>query len=285
MPLRSGVTSKHPPDPHRDAVMISHAVEDNIFTRWLALQLARNGYRVWCDLTKLLGGEIFWRDIERALRFRAAKFIYVLSRTSNAGQGRGFWKELDLADSEARRNGIHDFIIPIAIDDLPSSEYNIYLHSRNAIPSHPHWSEGLEKLLLKLAKDKVPQNSRSFNDAAVTQWCRRFHNASIGIKRKPETYLSCWLALDDLPKTLYALLFRMNPGINYPPQPSCRNPRSCRGTISSASLPPMTLQSTSNPASSTSCSSGCCETPGTGGSLPALSASTNLPTMPVAPFF
>jgi hypothetical protein len=73
MPLRSGVTSKHPPNPHRDAVMISHAFEDNIFTRWLALQLARNGYRVWCDLTKLLGGEIFWRDIERALRFRAAK--------------------------------------------------------------------------------------------------------------------------------------------------------------------------------------------------------------------
>jgi hypothetical protein len=43
--------------------MTSHAIEDNTFTRWLSLQLARNGYRVWCDLTKLLGGEIFWRDI------------------------------------------------------------------------------------------------------------------------------------------------------------------------------------------------------------------------------
>jgi hypothetical protein len=31
--LRSGVTSKNPPNPRRDAVMISHAVEDNIFTR------------------------------------------------------------------------------------------------------------------------------------------------------------------------------------------------------------------------------------------------------------
>ena len=155
MPLRSGVTSKHPPDPQRDAVLISHVVEDYISTRWLALQLARN-YRVWCDLTKLLGGEIYWRDIERALRFRAAKFIYVLSRTFNAGQGRGFWKDLDLADSEAQRNGIYDFIIPSAIDDLSSSEYNIYLHSRNAIPSHPHWSEGLEKLLLKLAKKQSP---------------------------------------------------------------------------------------------------------------------------------
>jgi hypothetical protein len=32
---------------------ISRAVEDNEFTRWLALQLAGCGYRVWCDLTKL----------------------------------------------------------------------------------------------------------------------------------------------------------------------------------------------------------------------------------------
>jgi hypothetical protein len=43
MSLRSGVTSKNPPNARRDAVMISHDVEDNIFTRWLALQLARNG--------------------------------------------------------------------------------------------------------------------------------------------------------------------------------------------------------------------------------------------------
>ena len=113
-----GTPTKHRHTPQRDAVMISHAIEDNTFTRWLSLQLARNGYRVWCDLTKLLGGEIFWRDIEKALRLRAAKFVYILSRTSNSGEGRGFWKELDLADSEARRNGIHDFIVPVAIDDL-----------------------------------------------------------------------------------------------------------------------------------------------------------------------
>lgn len=41
----------------RDTVFISHAYpEDNQFTLWLALRLAREGYPVWCDLTKLLGG-------------------------------------------------------------------------------------------------------------------------------------------------------------------------------------------------------------------------------------
>ncbi|MBZ5503834.1 MAG: toll/interleukin-1 receptor domain-containing protein [Acidobacteriia bacterium] len=48
------------PNVSLDTVLISHATEDNEFTLWLALQLAKEGYRVWCDLTKLLGGENFW---------------------------------------------------------------------------------------------------------------------------------------------------------------------------------------------------------------------------------
>jgi hypothetical protein len=65
----------------RDTLLLSHAnPEDNEFTLWLALQLANEGIRVWCDLTKLLGGEIFWDDIEGVIRDRTAKAIYVLSR-------------------------------------------------------------------------------------------------------------------------------------------------------------------------------------------------------------
>jgi hypothetical protein len=49
--------------------MISHAnPEDNEFTLWLALQLAKEGYKVWTDLTDLLGGESFWNDIEHVIR-------------------------------------------------------------------------------------------------------------------------------------------------------------------------------------------------------------------------
>lgn len=58
-------------------IFISHALpEDNEFTRWLALRLAREGYPVWCDLTKLLGGEDFWSDIEDAIRNRTTKFLF-----------------------------------------------------------------------------------------------------------------------------------------------------------------------------------------------------------------
>src|SRR6266436_88661 len=125
----------------RDTVMVSHAnPEDNEFTLWLALQLAKEGYKVWTDLTDLLGGESFWSDIEHVIRTRAVKFIYVLSRTSNESN-RGFRKELHLADSEARKiiKAYPRFILPVAIDDLRSSDYNVYLQQLNCIRSHD-WS-------------------------------------------------------------------------------------------------------------------------------------------------
>lgn len=70
----------------RDMVFFSHAnPEDNEVTRWLALQLARAGYAVWCDLT-----------ISRACR------IGPLDRPADAqvrysGASAGMWAERELS--------------------------------------------------------------------------------------------------------------------------------------------------------------------------------------------
>jgi TIR domain len=189
--------------PRRDTIVLSHAYEDNQFTCWLALQLARNGYHVWSDLTHLLGGEIFWNNIETLIRQGCVKFIYVLSRNSNRGEGRGFWKELDLADAQSKVNKISDFIIPVSIDDLPSNDYNIYLHTRHVEQFHPCWSDGLETLLAKLEKHKVPRR-REFSPKSVTYWWRRwFRNPTQGVEHKPATYLSSWFPIEHLPHKLY----------------------------------------------------------------------------------
>ncbi len=83
-------------------VFVSHAnPEDNDFSQWLSLQLAKEGYPVWCDLTSLLGGEDFWSDIEDAIRYGTSKFLYVLSRDSN--QKTGPLQELALALAVALR--------------------------------------------------------------------------------------------------------------------------------------------------------------------------------------
>ena len=61
----------------RTLVFVSHAApEDNVFAKWLATQLAIAGYEVWCDVTKLLGGEKFWDDITEAIEKYACRVIF-----------------------------------------------------------------------------------------------------------------------------------------------------------------------------------------------------------------
>lgn len=74
--------------PKRETLLLNHAnPENNEFTLWLALQLANKRYKVWRDLTKLLGGEVFWDDIEEVIRNTAVKVLFVLSGIFNVKDG------------------------------------------------------------------------------------------------------------------------------------------------------------------------------------------------------
>jgi hypothetical protein len=97
----------------RQVVFVSHAnPEDNEFARWLTLKLASLGYLAWSDVTRLFGGEDFWRDIERVIRDEAVKFLYVLSRNSNEKEGS--LRELKVADATRKKLGLSDFVIPLS---------------------------------------------------------------------------------------------------------------------------------------------------------------------------
>ncbi len=185
----------------RDMVFISHAnPEDNDFTLWLALQVARAGYPVWCDLTKLLGGEDFWKDIEHAIRERTAKFVYVLSRTSNIKDGP--LQELQVAANVSRDTKFQDFIIPILIDELPPREFSIQLARLNAIPFNKGWASGLKDLLAKLDLDGITR-SPNFSPAAVATWWRDHFGAAQGVSAEGEQYLSNWFPVHIRPSRLY----------------------------------------------------------------------------------
>lgn len=194
------MTENTPPTPHRDTILVSHAnPEDNDFTRWLALQLANEGYRVWCDLTKLLGGEIFWDNIEEVIKTRAAKVLYVLSRTSNTKDGP--LKELHFAQGVAKREELKDFVIPLHIDDLPHGDITIEITRVNTVPCTKSWGAGLAKLLEKLEKDNVPKDPK-FNRTAVNDWWRTQFSAEQGLRKESEEYLSNWFPIT-LPKYIY----------------------------------------------------------------------------------
>ncbi len=187
--------------PQRDTLLISHAnPEDNEFSLWLALQLANHGYRVWCDLTKLLGGEVFWDNIEEVIRNSAAKVLYVLTRTSNTKDGP--LRELQVAQGVARKEKLKDFVVPLHIDDLPHGEVTIELSRLNSIPFRGSWAHGLDQLLKKLSEDLIPR-SHHFNPEAVNQWWRTQFSSETGVARQPERYFSNWFLIEQLPEHVY----------------------------------------------------------------------------------
>lgn len=183
----------------RDMLFVSHAnPEDNEFALWISLQLAREGFPVWCDLTKLLGGETFWNDVEVALRSRTIKVLSVLSRTSNTKQGPR--DELDLALRVQRLEKLSDFVIPLWIDDLPSSEFNVNIGRIIAIRFQEGWAIGFARLLKKLEEEKVLRKPE-FNPGAVASWWRGYASATRGVKDEPELLISNWYPLEE--STLY----------------------------------------------------------------------------------
>ena len=180
---------------------VSHAnPEDNDFARWLSLQLAKLGYPVWCDLIRLLGGEDFWTDIEAVIRQGTVKFLYVLSRDSNDKQGP--LQELSVALAVARQRGLHDFIIPLKIDDLPYQDINIQLNRLNAIDFSNGWAAGLSRLVEKLELDGVPKDPR-FSPSSVAGWWSGGGGPGKSVLPSPEVYKSNWFPIEELPEIAY----------------------------------------------------------------------------------
>ena len=212
-------------------LFISHAnPEDNEFSLCLALRLASEGYPVWCDLTRLLGGERFWSDIEVAIREGCAKFLFVLSRSSN--QKVGPLDELQLAFSTARKESLQDFVIPLWIDDLPASEFNVRLGAINAVRFQEGWATGLAQLQKKLDESGVAADPR-FGPAAVGRWWLENVSAARGLKQQPEMLTSNFYGLLDAVLHVYRPL----PGEAIPPIDPSVPAEVTRGLVGTFSSP------------------------------------------------
>lgn len=186
--------------PERNVVFVSHAnPEENELALWLSLQLASEGYAVWCDLTKLLGGERFWEDIQQAISCQTAKFIYLLSQTSN--HKRGTLDELDCAIGTEKRYSLRDFIITLKTDDLPFDDVYIGVRRVNHVPFKA-WAPGLATLLKKLKEDGVPRNP-AFGYDAVRSWWREQFSADMGVRDEPESLISNWFKIENVPPTIF----------------------------------------------------------------------------------
>jgi hypothetical protein len=185
----------------REVLFISHAnPEDNAFATWLTLRLTREGYRVWCDVANLMGGDDFWRDIETFIRQHTCRFVFILTRTSNRKQGP--LQELAVATGVARQFNEPGFVIPVKLDDLPHSDHNIQIHRLNALSFTAGWQDGLVSLLTTLDDAAVPRPLPNGANRVASWWNENRLNHDI-LKRQPESLWTNWFPLKGLPRHLW----------------------------------------------------------------------------------
>lgn len=185
----------------RKLIFISHATpEDNYFVFWLGARLASAGYKVWSDVTKLIGGEVFWDDIETAIRHDSAKVISVLSEAALSKIG--FKNELSLALLVERSDQIKDFVVPVRLDGTSFDKFPVEVVRRNAVDPYSNgWHGALAKILEKFEQDNVPRDGNVATDA-LSGWSKSILDIDGGLKRQEETLISNWLPIIEMPLSI-----------------------------------------------------------------------------------
>ncbi len=149
-------------DPRRDHLFVNYATEDGAFAEWLTLKLAGEGYAVWCDRVKLLGGESYPKDIERALHERTFRVLSLISRASKEKDNPLKERTIALNIAKARKQ---EFVIPLNVEAIPSDELPWQLSDLTYIPFHSSWADGLVQLLKKLRLIDAPQTFTPARDS------------------------------------------------------------------------------------------------------------------------
>ncbi len=139
----------------QDHIFISYATEDHHLAEWLTLKLTAEGYKVWCDRFKLLGGESYPRDIDKAIKEKTFRVLALLSKSSI--QKENPLKERTLALNITRERKI-DFLIPINVDGLKPTEIDWMSSDLTYIPFNKNWADGLKQLLKKLGEINTPKS-------------------------------------------------------------------------------------------------------------------------------
>lgn|SRR5574341_1409921 len=135
-------------------LFISYASEDSVFADWLARKLACEGYLVWFDRLKLLGGESYPKDIDNAIKTLTFRLIAILSRNSILKSKP--IKERTLALNIGQERDF-DFLIPVNLDGLEATELDWMSSDLTFIPFQNNWQSGLSKLLKKLQSINTPK--------------------------------------------------------------------------------------------------------------------------------
>ncbi len=188
------------PSTARDHLFISYATEDLPLAAWLTRRLTAEGYQVWCDRVKLLGGESYPKDIDKAIGERTFRFLPLLSNFSKAKDNPV--KERTKAIKVGQALQIADFIIPLNVDGITDLDW--MMTDLTYIPFHLGWATGFRQLLDKLDSIHAPRPLDNGRQIAIESFL-----PDNVISASPETVFSNCLPFTNIPSTI--LRFTVDP--------------------------------------------------------------------------
>lgn len=157
-----------PDDPApRDHLFISYASEDGAFAEWLALRLTAEGYKVWIDRFKLLGGESYPEDIDHAIKERTFRLLALLSRNSIHKPKPRKERTIALNLQEARGG---ELLIPLNVDGLDATELDWLTSDITYVPFFRSWAAGLTQLFEKLDEVDAPKGAADRREIAASAY-------------------------------------------------------------------------------------------------------------------
>ena len=180
-----------------DHLFISYATEDGELAEWLTLRLTTEGYKAWCDRVKLLGGESYPRDIDKAIKTQTFRMLALISKNSLTKENP--LKERTLGHNISRQRKV-DFVIPLLVDETRSDELDWMDSDLTYIPFRDSWAQGLIQLVKKLKSINTP-NPLPNGAKLVSDWVAQ--QSSL-----PETQERLWSNLFEIkamPSTLYKM--------------------------------------------------------------------------------
>lgn len=178
----------------RDHLFVSYATEDAAFAQWLTLKLSAEGYLVWCDQVKLLGGESYPRDIDFAIKERTFRLLAVITPASLAKENPRKERTTALNLARARKE---DFLIPLNLAGVSATDLDWMISDLTYIPFHESWATGLRQLLRKLESLDTPR-SRADPHVALSRWA----GMNDLLVRKPERLWSNVYRFKELPRAV-----------------------------------------------------------------------------------
>ncbi|MFA4985100.1 MAG: toll/interleukin-1 receptor domain-containing protein [Candidatus Brocadiia bacterium] len=184
-----------------DHLFINYASEDSDFAEWLALRLTAEGYSVWFDKMRLLGGESYPSDIDKAIKERTFRMLSIMSESSV--QKPNPLKERTIALNIGRAREI-DFLIPLNLGDLSSSQLHWTVSDLTFIPFHSSWAAGFGQLLKKLEAIGAPRDLAA-GQATACNWLA----AQAKPESRPEKLVSNVLPVLELPRILLQFEVKM----------------------------------------------------------------------------